>query len=209
MLVYFWRISPLEASVSDTLIAAIFSVVAVAILAPIANHLITKYRDRRSIHATLRVYEGPLPTLLKNRLQDLRYKPVDQTTPSSPFSARQLDVFTYLRGYMKLTLHNPSKKKLNAVTLILTEYLNEPLYQIDEGPELCGPTEKKIIVGDLQPNKSRTVHIWTAFAFVDWNRTRLPILFEVTADEFDKFTLKFPFPGYLKTLLVWRLVVPA
>jgi len=110
---------------------------------------------------------------------------------------------------MKLTLHNPTKKKLNAVTLILTEYLNEPLYQIDEGPELCGPTEKKIIVGDLQPGKGRTVHIWTTFAFVDWHRTRLPILFEVTADEFDKFTLKFPFPGYLKRQLGWYVALIA
>jgi hypothetical protein len=40
---------------------------------------------------------------------------------------------------------------------------------------------------------------------VDWHRTRLPILFEVTADEFDKFTLRFPFPGYLKSILHLRL----
>jgi hypothetical protein len=106
---------------------------------------------------------------------------------------------------MKLTLHNPSKKKLNAVTVILTEYVREALYQIEDEPELHGPTEKKINLGDLQPGKSRKVHIWTPFAFVDWHRTRLPILFEVTADELDKFTLQFPFPGYLKSLLHWRL----
>ena len=50
---------------SDTLIAAILSVVAIAILAPTANHFITKYRERRSILATLRVHEAPLPILLQ------------------------------------------------------------------------------------------------------------------------------------------------
>jgi len=189
------------------LIAAIFSVVAIAILAPIANHLITKYRDRRSIHATLRVYEGPLPVLLQKYFQGLRYPSLAQASVSSPFNNTHLDAFHFLKGYMKLTLHNPSKKKLNAVTVVLTEYLREPLYQIEDESELHGPTERKINLGDLQPGKSRTVHIWTPFAFVDWYRTRLPILFEVTADEFDKFTLKFPFPGYLKTRSNWYLAL--
>jgi hypothetical protein len=191
--------------VSDTLIAAMFSVVAIAILAPIANHLITKYRERSSIHATLRVHEAPLPALLKKYFHDLRYPSLAQASFSSPFNNTQLDAFHFLKGYMKLTLHNPSKKKLNAVTVILTEHLREALYQIEDEPELHGPIEKKINLGDLQPGKSRTVHIWTSFAFVDWHRTRLPILFEVSADEFDKLTLKFPFPGYLKSLLLWRL----
>jgi hypothetical protein len=195
----------LEATVSDTLIAAILSVVAVAILAPTANHFITKYRERRSIRATLQVHEAPLPVLLQKYFQDLRYPSLAQAPLSSPFNNTQLDAFHLLKGYMKLTLHNPSKKKLNAVTVVLTEYLREALYQIEDESELHGPTERKINLGDLQPGKSRTVHIWTPFAFVHWHRTRLPILFEVTADELDKFTLQFPFPGYLKSLLLWRM----
>jgi len=195
----------LEATVSDTLIAAILSVVAVAILAPTANHFITKYRERRSIRATLQVHEAPLPALLRKYFQDLRYPSLAQASSGSPFNTRQLDAFHFLKGYMRLTLHNPSKKKLNAVTVILTEHLREALYQIEDEPELHGPNETKINLGDLQPGKSRTVHIWTSFAYVDWHRTRLPILFEVTADEFDKFTLRFPFPGYLKSILHLRL----
>jgi tryptophan 2,3-dioxygenase len=96
--------------VSDTLIAAIFSVVAVVILAPIANHLFIKYRERRSIVATLRVHEAPLPTLLRTHFQDFRSKAFVQTSPGS-FNPRQLDVLYFLKGYMKLTLLNPSKKK--------------------------------------------------------------------------------------------------
>lgn len=133
------------------------------------------------------------------------YPALAPTSFSSPFNYTQLQAFHFLKGYMQLTLHNPSKKKLNAVTVILTESLHDAWYQIEDEPELHGPPEKKINVGDLQPGKNRTVHIWTPFAYVDWHRTRLPILFEVTADEFDKFTLKFPFPGYLKSLLLWRL----
>jgi hypothetical protein len=85
------------------------------------------------------------------------------------------------------------------------DYLNELVCQIDDGSELFGPTEKKIVLGDLQPGKTTTLHIWTPFAYVDWDRSRLPILFDVAADEFDKFTLKFPFPGYLRSLIIWRL----
>jgi hypothetical protein len=182
--------------VSDTLIAAIISVVAIAILAPLANHFITKYRDRRSLRASLSVHESPLPVLLETYLKELRYKP-----EAGPFNPQQLDVLSFLRGYMKLTLHNPSKKKLNAVTVTLTDILGEPLHQIEDQPELRGPTEKKILLGDLQPHQSRTLHIWTRSSYVDWHHTRLPMLFEITADEFDKRTLKLPMPNYLKSLL--------
>ncbi|MEA2884915.1 MAG: hypothetical protein QOH32_4171 [Bradyrhizobium sp.] len=106
---------------------------------------------------------------------------------------------------MRLSLRNPGKKKLNAVTVTFGEHLTELVYQIDDGPELFGPAERKIVVGDLQPSKTTTLHIWTQFAYVDWDSSRLPILFSVAADEFDKFTLKFPFPGYLKSALIWRL----
>jgi hypothetical protein len=181
--------------VSDTLIASLLTLVAIAILAPLANHFITKYRERRSLRATLWVHEAPLPIFLKTHLAELSSKPFD----------RQLYTLADLRGYMKLTLHNPSKKKLNAVTVTLTDDLSRPLLQIEDQPELHGPTEKKILLGDLQPHQSRTLHIWTGFPYVGWHYTRLPILFEITADEFDKRTLKFPFPNYLKSLVQWRI----
>jgi hypothetical protein len=186
-------------NVSDTLIAAILSVTAVVFLAPLANHFITKYRERRSLRATLWVHDAPLPLVLKKYFQDLRYPSLAQTSFSSPFNNTQLDAFHFLKGYMKLTLHNPSKKKLNAVTVTLAQVMAEPLYQIEDQIELHGPVERKILIGDLQPHRSCTLHIWTSFAYVDWHYTRLPILFEITADEFDKRTLKFPFPGYLKS----------
>ena len=182
---------------SDTLIAALFSVVAIAILAPFTNHFITKYRERRSLRTSLWVHESPLPGLLMTHLRDLRSGPTDPASSSRPrFDTSQLDVLCYLRGYMKLTLHNPSKKKLNAVTVTLTDSLRDPLHQIEEQSELRGPAERKILFGDLQPHQSRTLHIWTTFSYVDWHFTRLPILFEITADELDKRTLKLPFPNY-------------
>jgi hypothetical protein len=188
--------------VSDTLVAATLSVIAIAILAPLANHFIVKYRERRPLRAALSVYASPLPALLKTHLTELRY---NREAPG-PFSVRQLLEFRFLSGYMKLALYNPSKKKLNGVTVTLTDTMNGPLYQIEDGPELGGPEERRILIGDLQPYQTRTLHIWTSFAYVDWHPTRLPILFEITADEFDKRTLKFPFPGYLKSLLIWRIL---
>jgi hypothetical protein len=186
-------------NVSDTLIAAFLSVVAIVILAPLANHFVTKYRERRSLRATLWVHEAPLPLVLQKYFQDLRYPSLAQTSFSSPFNNTQLDAFHFLKGYMKLTLYNPSKKKLNAITVTLAQVLADPLYQIDDQTELHGPVERKILIGDLQPHRSCTIHIWTSFAYVDWHYTRLPILFEITADEFDKRTLKFPLLGYLKS----------
>jgi hypothetical protein len=132
-------------------------------------------------------------------VQDLRYPSLAQASFSSPFNNTQLDAFHFLKGYMKLTLHNPSQKKLNAITVTLAQVMAEPLYQIEDQPELRGPVERKILIGDLQPSQSCTLHIWTSFAYVDWHYTRLPILFEITADEFDKRTFKFPLLGYLKS----------
>jgi hypothetical protein len=191
--------------VSDTLISAFLSLVAIAVLGPIANHFITRYRERRSVHASLWVNESPLPILLKTYLQELQYKRIDPTSPNHPFTSGQLGALLFVEGYMRLMLHNPTKKKLNSITVSWTSDLITPLYQIDHESELHGPAEKKVLLGDLQPRQTRTLHIWTSFAFVDWHYTRLPILFEVTADEFDKLTLKFPFPGYLKNLALMRV----
>ena len=116
---------------SDTLIAAISSVVAIAILAPLANHFITKYRERRSLRATLWVHECPLPAFLNKHLRDLHWTPAPATKPDV-----KLFVLCGLSGYMKLALHNPSKKKLNAVTVTLADSLSQPLHQIEDQPEL-------------------------------------------------------------------------
>jgi hypothetical protein len=178
--------------VSDTLIAAIFTVVAIAILAPLANHFIAKYRDRRSLRALLWVNESPLPVLLETYLKELRYK------SETPLNPQQLDVLPFIRGYMKLTLHNPSKKKLTGITVTLTDTWGA-LHQIEDRPELHGPTEKKILLGDLQPHQSRTLHTWTKSSYVGWHYTKVPTLFEITADEVDKRTLKLPLPNYLKS----------
>jgi cellulose synthase/poly-beta-1,6-N-acetylglucosamine synthase-like glycosyltransferase len=83
--------------------------------------------------------------------------------------------------------------------------LVQPLHQIDDQPELLGPAEKRVLLGDLQPNQSRTLHVWTDSPYTMWNYARLPSLFEITADEIDKRVLKLPFPSYLKSLLLQRL----
>jgi hypothetical protein len=106
---------------------------------------------------------------------------------------------------MKLTLHNPSKKKLTGVTVTLTDTWGA-LHQIEDQPELHGPTEKKILLGDLQPHQSRTLHTWTQISYVGWHYTKVPTLFEITADEVDKRTLRLPFPTYLKGLLRLRVL---
>ena len=69
---------------SDTLIAALFSVVAIAILAPLTNHFITKYRERRSLRTSLWVHEFPSSGLRMTYLRDLRYGPTDPASSSRP-----------------------------------------------------------------------------------------------------------------------------
>jgi hypothetical protein len=88
----------LEATVSDTLIAAILSVVAVAILAPTANHFITKYRERRSIRATLQVHEAPLPALLRKYFQDLRYPSLAQASSGAPSTLDSSTLSIFLKA---------------------------------------------------------------------------------------------------------------
>jgi hypothetical protein len=128
----------MEAILSGTLIFPVLSFLAVAIFGPLATHLWTSYRERRSLRASLSVHEYPFPIFLKTQLDEqlkAKYTAGDMGKPET----KQLETLSDLHGYMKLTLHNPSKKKLNAITVTLKEAgVFGPLHQIEDEPR-AGP----------------------------------------------------------------------
>jgi hypothetical protein len=115
-----------------------------------------------------------------------------------PATSRQLDMLIRLRGYISLTIHNRSKRRINAIAVRWTASVVDCLHQVEGQSDLRGPRENTIHVGDLQPRQSRTVHIWTTVSMTDWQPKPLTTLFDITADEFEKQTLKLPSPTYIK-----------
>jgi hypothetical protein len=179
--------------VSDQLIAAII-VVSGAILAPFLVHLLTRYREGRAhLGATVSVNDIYIPQSLSAHVNKDLYKP-----PMEPATSRQFDMLIHSRGYICLIIHNRSKRRINAIAVRLTASLPDFLHQVEGEMDLHGPNENTIHVGDLQPRQSRTVHIWATVSMTDWLPSALKALFDITADEFEKQTLKLPPPIYIK-----------
>jgi hypothetical protein len=179
--------------VSDQLIAAII-VVGGAVSAPFLVHLLTRYREGRAhLGATVSVSDIYIPESLAAYVTKDLYKP-----PMEPATSRQFDMLIRLRGYIRLTIHNRSKRRINAIAVRWTASIPDFLHQVEGQSDLHGPAENSIHVGDLQPRQSRIVHIWTAVSMTDWLPKDLIALFDITADEIEKQTLTLPYPIYIK-----------
>lgn len=198
-----------EGILSGPLIVAICSVV-VAIIVPSALFFAAKFLDRRSLQVSLTACNAPFPLAMRAFLREqlrAKYALVGEPLSNLQFSRQQFELIPNISGYMKLTLHNPRSKKLTAVTVNLKSSAGPIfgfLYQIDDELALLGPTELKIVLGDLQPHQSRSLHLWAGAPCADYYYKNLPPMFDVTADEYDKRPMKFPFPNYLKTYIEYR-----
>ena len=194
---------------SGTFIVGICGVVA-TIIVPSALFFVARLLDRRSLQVSLIVCDAPLPLAVNAFLRDqlnMQYPSVGVPTASLPLSRPQLEFISDIRGYMKLTLHNPTSKKLTALTVVIRYgigNLYKFLYQTDDEPTLRGPTELKIVLGDLQPHQSRSLHVWADVPYPNFYFKNLQPIFDVTADEYDKRPMRFPFPNYLKTYVNYR-----
>jgi hypothetical protein len=123
-------------------------------------------------------------------------------TVKSPFAKAQFEIIADLGGYLKLTTNNPSSKKMTGITVYLKDPLglkSEFLFQIDNEINLNGPTEQNVVIGDLQPHQSRSLHIWSRRSYSSAYYKNISALIEVTADEYHKRPTRFPLPNYLKT----------
>jgi hypothetical protein len=180
---------------SDTLKAALIGLVASAILAPIITYLIARYwGGRPHLRATLYVHDISIPTFLKTYLKkDLYTGSIIQP------DIKKLDILSSLRSYMQLTLHNHGKEKIEAITVTLIgDHPSKYLFQVDTQPELLRPNGDKVVIGNLQPDRSLILHIWSESIVENWHYPTVKNLFKVTADKLYKRTFRFPLPLYLR-----------
>jgi hypothetical protein len=186
-------------------IVAICGVLA-TIIVPCGLFLAARYLDRRSLQVSLNVHEAPFPSVLRVLLKNqanAQFPSFGPPTATSQFASKdQLELASRIRTHLKLTIDNPTKKKHTGITVtITTAPLWGLLYQSEEEIELSGPNQKKIVLGDLQPHQSRTLHFWTTLEYIDAYYPRISEIFDVTADELDKRPTRFPIPSYLKTYI--------
>jgi hypothetical protein len=179
--------------VSDTLKAALIGLVASAILAPIITYLIARYwGGRPHLRATLSVHDISIPKFLKDYLGKDLY---DQTIDIN----KKIGILSSLRSYMRLTLHNRGKEKIEAITVTLIgDHPSKYLFQVDTQPELLRPNGDKVLIGNLQPDRSLILHIWSESIVENWHYPTIKNLFNITADKLHKRTFRFPFPIYLQ-----------
>jgi hypothetical protein len=188
--------------VSDTLIRAATLIAAIAGIVG-AIFTIMKYCRERppNLRVTLSVHDTFVPAFLKEYLRrDLYNQAIDIN--------KKLDILSSLRSYMRLTLHNHGKEKIDAITVTLMgDHPSKYLFQVNTQPDLLSPNGNKVLIGDLQPHQNLIIHIWSE-SIVDYlNYSTVKNLFKFTANKLPKLTFRFSLPPYLQEKIIWRIVV--
>lgn len=174
---------------SDTLIAAAISLLAIAVLAPIANHYWTRRRERLAknkahLEIEIQVNAFECSKLLSDHLSNTR-----PAGGADEGLRGALDVLRRCRTYAVFTLSNPSNRVLKGVTVrVEKNELSIPHhFQIDDGPELIDAGQQPLSVGEIRPHQSRKLRLWTPlpladppYSFAFWKES-----FNFSADELD------------------------
>jgi hypothetical protein len=179
----------LEGLVSDTLIAAVLGLVAVAVLAPVANHYWTRRRERLAksraqLEIEIQVNAYQCSQLLTDHLS----KTLPSRNDEKLYGA--LEALRYCRAYTLFTLSNRSNRTLKGVTVrVENNHLAIPYhFQIDDGPELIEAGQAPLSVGDIRPHQSRKLHLWTRMHLPNFSFSSLAEMFNFSADELDDRT---------------------
>ena len=100
-------------------------------------------------------------------------------------------------GYAAVTITNIGKKKIVGVTAMSPSF--ELIWQLDDGNEAVQlQQEQPFFVGDIQPKRSRVIHLWCRADMSDFNFAPLKNkLIRISADELDSVRRRFPMPRYL------------
>ena len=173
----------------DVIIAALITLLGSVILAPLVGRLMSWIFERR---AQLRM------TVEFNDFEEAKFikKFFDSVEWDNP-RKKELKKWEYVQTLAILTFHNPSKKRLNRVSVIVTKFLREGFVQVDDGETEPANQGKLITVGDLQPGHSATLKLWSNYTWTDFSPMVLRDLFKVSADELDRVFISYPAPKYV------------
>jgi len=184
------------ARMSDILIGALISLVAVAIISPFANHYLSKRREKPAqLEIVVSANAHEVSKFLAEHLR--------RTLPPYGEDDKVRDTlvsFSRCGCYVTFTLYNRSNRKLSGVSVRIE---NEPIgglfFQVDDGPGLFGPRERVLPVGDILPHQSRVLHCWTTADLSSYSYATFENWFNFSANELDSRAYSFYLPTYLLT----------
>lgn len=142
---------------SDILKAAIITFMGTVICVPLVNLLMNYLSVKRArllvkitahkFHTNGELCEYIRKDIFKDGFDELR--------------RNTLYALSNVEGYIEMILSNKSRRRLNSVSVTTDDY-QAVCYQIG-AEKAChlGEKGKRILVGDLQPGQSQTLHLWT------------------------------------------------
>lgn len=182
--------------------------IAVAILAPILAALVGLavkhwYFDaERKLRVTAMLWKVKqskfLKTLFDEQIQRGLRETNDRWKPSF--------VLGRAASYIEIEIKNTSKKRIDGITLVLSETGNDICYQVEEDDNLLSVEQgQKIELGNLQPDHCLNLHVWCGYD-VGRRGTELKKILRVSADEIDRVQFRYPLPDYQKYRYVMRML---
>jgi hypothetical protein len=168
-------------------VASLIALVGAAIIVPLIKKF---YFDTRS---RLRVEVRAFRTKTSEGLKQIVSESLDA---KRQYFGPMRSIVAY-NGYAAVTITNIGKKKIVGVTAMSPSFAL--IWQLDGGSEAVElQQEQPFFVGDIQPKRSRVIHLWCLADMSDFNFAPLKNkLIRISADELDSVRLRFPMPGYL------------
>jgi hypothetical protein len=168
-------------------VIALIALFGAAIIVPLVKKF---YFDPRSRLRVVTVWRTRTCEVLKQAVREMRNLP----------NWDELADIVNGKGYTMLTITNTSKKKISGVSVFVSDVGFDVFCQIDDDGELIKVKRgKPNVVGDIQPGHSRVMHVWSLMDMTDSNFASIKNLLQVSADERDSVSVRFPMPSYIRT----------
>jgi hypothetical protein len=170
-----------------TVIAALITLIGAAIIVPLIKKF---YFDTRSrLRVEVRAFRANMSEGVKKIVRDA-------LAAKQQFFDPMHSLVGY-HGYAVVTITNMSKKKIANVSAVSPAFAL--IWQVDDAAEAVElQPGQPIVVGDIQPKRSRVIHLWCSADMSDFDFGPLKNkLIRISADELDSVRRRFPTPRYL------------
>jgi hypothetical protein len=177
-------------------IAALIALFGAAVIVPLVTKFYLATRSR--LRVEVRAFRANTSEGVKKIVRDA-------LGAQQQFFAPMYSVVGY-HGYAVVTITNMSKKKIANVSAVSPAFAL--IWQLDDAAEAVElQPGQPIVVGDIQPKRSRVIHLWCSADMSDFHFGPLKNkLIRISADELDSVRRRFPMPQYLWKKYQFRLL---
>jgi hypothetical protein len=157
--------------VSEGLLVGII-IAAATLLVPIVSWFLFWLSEKRAqLLVTVNWNSKNKNTALSERVKNLVLGSEDfKKTPRDEKRWEELELFRdyfSARSYLRFEILNNSKKKLTHLTLSDNQFSD--LYQIGDGEIKTVDRSQPIVLGDLQPGRTMSFHLWCSNEVPEWD----------------------------------------